>query len=79
PGADESTIDFFEQRLAEVPPFSHLLEYGVTPEQVLYRLLGDDEVEILEKMPVQFTCDCSTEKFATALIADGIDELNAMI
>jgi len=45
----------------------------------LYRLLGEDEVEILEKMPVQFKCDCSKEKFATALIAVGIDELNAMI
>ena len=30
-------------------------------------------------MPVQFKCDCSKEKFATALIAVGIDELNAMI
>lgn len=53
PGADESTIDFIEQRLAEVPPISQLLENGETPEQVLYRLLGEDEVEILEKMPVQ--------------------------
>lgn len=49
PGADESTIDFIEQRLAEVPPISQLLENGETPEQVLYRLLGEDEVEILEK------------------------------
>ena len=48
PGADESTIDFIEQRL-EVPPISQLLENGETPEQVLYRLLGEDEVEILEK------------------------------
>ena len=79
PGADESNIDFIEQRLAEVPPISQLLENGETPEQVLYRLLGEDEVEILEKMPVQFKCDCSKEKFATALIAVGIDELNAMI
>ena len=79
PGADESIIDFIEQRLAEVPPISQLLENGETPEQVLYRLLGEDEVEILEKMPVQFKCDCSKEKFATALIAVGIDELNAMI
>ena len=26
PGADESTIDFIEQRLAEVPPISQLLK-----------------------------------------------------
>ena len=32
-----------------MPPISQLLENGETPEQVLYRLLGEDEVEILEK------------------------------
>jgi molecular chaperone Hsp33 len=79
PGADEKTIDFIEQRLQEVPLISRLIDEGESPEGILERLLGKDEIEILEKMPVQFKCDCSKEKFATAIIAVGIDEINAMI
>ncbi|MDA9471439.1 Hsp33 family molecular chaperone HslO [Enterococcus sp. 5H] len=79
PGADEKTIDFIEQRLQEVPMISRLIDEGESPEGILERLLGKDEINILEKMPVQFKCDCSKEKFGTAIIAVGLDEINAMI
>ncbi|ALS37028.1 molecular chaperone Hsp33 [Enterococcus rotai] len=79
PGADEKTIDFIEQRLQEVPMISRLIDEGESPEGILERLLGKDEIEILEKMPVQFNCNCSKEKFGTAIIAVGLDEINAMI
>lgn len=79
PGADEKTIDFIEQRLQEVPMISRLIDEGESPEGILERLLGKEEIEILEKMPVQFKCNCSKEKFGTAIIAVGLDEINAMI
>lgn len=79
PGADEKTIDFIEQRLQEVPMISRLIDEGESPEGILERLLGKDQIEILEKMPVQFNCNCSKEKFGTAIIAVGLDEINAMI
>ncbi|MBP2098697.1 Hsp33 family molecular chaperone HslO [Enterococcus rivorum] len=79
PGADEETIDFIEKRLTEVPMVSKLLEEGNSPESILELLLGEKEIEILEKMPVQFKCTCSKEKFGTAIIAVGLDEINAMI
>ncbi|OTN88346.1 chaperonin [Enterococcus sp. 7E2_DIV0204] len=79
PGADEKKIDFIEQRLQEVPMISRLIDEGESPEGILERLLGKDEIEILEKMPVQFKCNCSKEKFGTAIIAVGLDEINAMI
>lgn len=79
PGADEKTIDFIEQRLQEVPMISRLIEEGESPEGILERLLGKDKIEILEKMPVQFKCNCSKEKFGTAIIAVGLDEINGMI
>lgn len=78
PGAEESTIDFIEQKLQEIPMISHLIDEGELPEELLFRILGE-EVEILEKMPVQFKCECSKEKFGTAIIAVGLDEINAMI
>ena len=79
PGADDATIDSIEQRLKEVPLVSQLIDDGEAPEQILERLLGEGQVEILEKMPVAFKCDCSKHKFGTAIIAVGLDEINAMI
>ena len=42
-------------------------------------LLDTEELNVLEKMPVQFKCDCSKEKFAEAIIALGAEEIQAMI
>jgi len=41
--------------------------------------LSDFEVEITEKIPVQYNCDCSKEKIEEALISVGKDDLKKMI
>ena len=58
---------------------SSLLDEGKSPEEILTVLLNDTKVEVLEKMPVQFRCDCSKEKFATAIITLGADEIQEMM
>ncbi|MGJ0671725.1 Hsp33 family molecular chaperone HslO [Enterococcus gallinarum] len=79
PGADETVIDSIENRLQELPRVSSLLDEGKSPEEILTVLLNDTKVEVLEKMPVQFRCDCSKEKFATAIITLGADEIQEMM
>jgi molecular chaperone Hsp33 len=79
PGADEETITKIEEQLKETPRVSSLLDEGQTPEEILKGLLGTDELTILEKMPVQFKCDCSKEKFSEAIIALGAEEIQAII
>ncbi len=79
PGANEETIQFIEQRLEQMPLISQLLDEGKSPENILEDILGKDKVEILEKLPVQFKCNCSKEKFDNALISVGLEELEAMI
>lgn len=79
PGADETVIDSIENRLQELPRVSSLLDEGKSPEEILKVLLNDTKVEVLEKMPVQFRCDCSKEKFATAIITLGADEIQEMM
>ena len=79
PGADETVIDSIENRLQELPRVSSLLDEGKSPEEILTVLLNDTKVEGLEKMPVQFRCDCSKEKFATAIITLGADEIQEMM
>lgn len=79
PGATDEVIDQIEMRLKEVPMISTLLDEGESPEQILARLLGQENLEILDKVPVQFNCDCSKEKFGRAIIALGPKEIIEMI
>lgn len=79
PDATDETISEIERRIAEVPLVSSLIDQGETPEEILYRLLGQDNVKILEKMPVQFHCDCTKEKFASGIISLGRKEIQEMI
>jgi len=79
PGASEEIIDAIEKRLGELPRVSTLIDEGQSPEEVLATLLPDTTIEVLEKMPVQFHCDCTKEKFATAIITLGAEEIQAMI
>ncbi|QIL46052.1 Hsp33 family molecular chaperone HslO [Vagococcus coleopterorum] len=78
PGATEETISTIEERIKEIPFVSRLIEEGESPEMILNRLLGEENVKILDKMPVQFKCDCSKEKFSAALISLGESELREM-
>jgi molecular chaperone Hsp33 len=79
PGTDESTITKIEQSIQSIPPVSKLIEKGLTPEELLFEILGKENVKILEKMPVSFRCTCSKERFGNAIISLGTDEIEQMI
>lgn len=51
----------------------------MTPEQMLEQILGDQGLEINEKIDTQFYCNCSKERVAKALISIGKEELEEMI
>ncbi|GAB6470100.1 redox-regulated molecular chaperone HslO [Bacillus cereus] len=75
PGAQEETISFIEERLQKIPPVSTLIEQGLSPEELLYAVLGEDKVKVLETMDVQFNCTCSRERIESVLISLGKTEL----
>jgi molecular chaperone Hsp33 len=79
PGTSEETIAFIENRLKEIPPVSKLIDKGLSPEELLEELLGKENVKVLETVPVSFECNCSKERFHTALISLGSEELKDMI
>lgn len=79
PGAEDQTITKIEESLKTIPPISKLIEAGLTPEEILDRLFGKENVKVLEKMPVQFLCTCSKERFGDAIISLGSEEINDMI
>ncbi|EMJ6445147.1 redox-regulated molecular chaperone HslO [Bacillus cereus] len=75
PGAQDETISFIEDRLQKIPPVSTLIEQGLSPEELLYAVLGEDKVKVLGTMDVQFNCTCSRERIESVLISLGKTEL----
>jgi molecular chaperone Hsp33 len=78
PGVEEQAIERLERRLKEMPQLTSLLDRGETPESIL-RYLADDDVQILERIPVAFKCNCSRERVERTLVSMGEEELRAMI
>ena len=79
PGASDEIIDQIEARLKETARISTLLDEGQTPEEILQSLLATDDVMFIETMPVGFKCDCSKEKFASAIITLGAEQIQELI
>lgn len=79
PGASEEVISALEKRLGEITSITALLDAGNTPEMILEHILGDFGLEILDKLPTAFSCNCSEERIEKALISVGKQELQSMI
>ncbi len=79
PDADENIISSLENKLATMKSFTTLLEEGNTIENILDMLLGEFGVNILDKIPVKFYCNCSKERVEQALISIGKEELQNII
>ncbi|UBH13059.1 Hsp33 family molecular chaperone HslO [Macrococcus armenti] len=79
PGASEETISLLEERIANLTPISTLIDRGLSPEQVLEEVLGEDNIRILDQMPVEFKCNCGREKFLNAIKGLGEAEIKSMI
>ena len=79
PGCDEETISHIETHLSTIEPVSKMIEKGYTPEQILAAVLGEDQLQILSSMPVEFKCQCSKERFGAAIMSLGVGEIQEMI
>lgn len=79
PGTDDETITVIEEHLSKMEPVSKMIEKGLTPEELLFEILGKDNVQILDSIPVSFECNCSKERFGSAIISLGVSEIRDMI
>ncbi len=79
PGAGDETAEALEASLRAAGPVTELLKADPDPEALLKAALPGLELEILEKRPIEYRCDCSRERMERALISLGREELRAMI
>ena len=79
PGAGEDIIEKIEAGVRAMGPVSAALAGGLDGEGLLRSVLGDFQLEILEKHPVEYRCYCSRERVSRALISMGRDELGRLV
>lgn len=79
PFAEESVISALEENLREITSVTALLDEGMSPEDLLQRLLGNLGVEMNDTLPVEFYCNCDKARVEKALISIGKKEIKQMI
>lgn len=79
PGASEDVLATLEQNLSQLPHLSSLIKKGETPEDIIKRATQGIEINILESMPVGFSCQCSRERLENLLMGIGKEEVSAML
>lgn len=79
PFADEKVIDQLEANLKDLPPVSSMIRDGMTPQDIVMKLLDGLEPDILDEYLPVYRCNCSRERTEEMLRSLGRKELDEMI
>ena len=79
PFAEEHVIAKLEENISKITSVTSLLEEEDTPEHLLETALAGFDIEITDRIPAEFYCNCSKERVEKALISIGRKDLNSMI
>lgn len=75
PGAQEADIDRLEQNIQKAGAMTHMLDSGMTLEQIAEAILDGFTVQFLDEAEIGYRCNCSEAKVTRALISLGQQEL----
>ena len=62
PGTSEEDIVKIEETLGKIEPISTLIDQGLSPEEIMQRVLPGFNMQILDKVELKYKCDCSRER-----------------
>ncbi|MBP3314145.1 MAG: Hsp33 family molecular chaperone HslO [Oscillospiraceae bacterium] len=79
PGAPDDIIDRLEQGISAAGSVTSMLDAGLSPEEMLKKVMADFSVEMLETTPISYKCYCSRERVETTLISLGRKELEDVL
>lgn len=79
PFAEESTVEFLENKIKGITSVTAMFEKGMEPEDILQEVLGEVGVEITQRIPTGFSCNCSKERVEKVLLSLGRKELEDML
>lgn len=79
PGVTDEEITVIEDTLSNIDSMSTMIDKGLTPEEIIEKLLGSFEMEILDRLDLEYHCDCSREKIEKVIISLGKKEIHDII
>ncbi len=79
PFAEESLIDRLEEKISRINSITTLLDKDMTPEMILEDILGEFGLEITDKIPTAFECNCTKDRVEKAIISIGRKDIEEMV
>ncbi|WBW49600.1 Hsp33 family molecular chaperone HslO [Peptoniphilus equinus] len=79
PGADEALIEKVEHSISGLKAVTTMLDEGMTPKDIIAKVMEGFDVKYLEETTASYQCDCSREKVTDSLLSLGRDELQAIL
>lgn len=79
PFMEEEDLTKLENALGKLKSVSDYFDNDDDIEDIVKKIFSDFEIEITEKIPVGFKCDCSEERMEQALISLGKKDLQQII
>ncbi|WP_400161831.1 Hsp33 family molecular chaperone HslO [Brevibacillus sp. TJ4] len=77
PGAPDEVVEKIEERLSKLPQVSRMIGEGLSPEEIVGKVL--DNPKYLSRTDIQFHCTCSEQKVTRALISLGREEMQSLL
>lgn len=78
PFAAEEAITKLEDGIKDIQSVTGMLTEGMSPEDIIRRVLKNFEVEVLYEHEVEYKCNCSKQRIEKALLSMGRAELHSM-
>lgn len=79
PDCPDEVIDKLEENLKTLPSVTDMISSGLTPETMLEKVLEGFDVDIMDKMPTGFKCDCSKSRVERSLASLGKEDMDSII
>ena len=79
PFIEDEVLERLEKNIQNIQSVTAMLDNGHTPEDMLAQVLEGLELEIVDTLPVHFSCNCSKERIEKAIISIGKKDIQSMI
>lgn len=79
PFASEEVLEKLEKNLQKITSVTSMLDAGYSPEILLEQVLEGLSLEITDRHPAQFFCNCEKKRVEKAIISIGKKEIQEMI
>lgn len=79
PNVSDEDITKIEEAIGKTPSVSSLIDKGLCPEDIMNEILDGFEMQILDKVYVEFNCDCTRNRIEEVLYSLGEQEIKDII